>query len=217
MKNLVNETRATIVTLQETKLEVIDRQLVCETLGDRYADNYVVLPAAGTRGGILLAVDRDHYSITLRELGIYTVTARIATCNGLVEWFLTAVYGPQDDQAKLQFLGELRWLKHSVSDKWLIIGDFNMILNATDKSNTNLNRRLMGAFRDAVRDLELKELNLRGRTFTWTNDHTQTRIDSFLYNSMGHHATKCSPAGPVIKSIRSLPTSCCRKCYSAEI
>lgn len=45
------------------------------------------------------------------------------------------------------------------------------------KSNDNLNRRLMGAFREAVRDLELKELNLRGRKFTWTNDRTQTRID----------------------------------------
>lgn len=52
-----------------------------------------------------------------------------------------------------------------------------MILQACDKSNDNLNRRLMGAFRDVVRDLKLKELNLRGRKFTWSNDRTQTRID----------------------------------------
>jgi hypothetical protein len=37
-----------------------------------------------------------------------------------------------------------------------------MILHASDKSNANPNRRLMGAFRDVVCDLELKELNLRG-------------------------------------------------------
>jgi exonuclease III len=87
------------------------------------------------------------------------------------------VYGPQGDNEKLQFLGELRWVRHSVTDKWLILGDFNLILQAEDKSNDNLNRRLMGAFRDVVRDLELKELNLRGRKFTWSNDRTQTRID----------------------------------------
>lgn len=52
-----------------------------------------------------------------------------------------------------------------------------MILQAADKSNANINRRLMGAFRDLVRDLELKELNLIGRKFTWSNDRTQTRID----------------------------------------
>lgn len=125
----------------------------------------------------MLAVESDHYNITFSELGVFTCTARVTACNGSVDWFLTAVYGPQDDQAKLQFLGELRWWQHSVSDNWLIIRDFNMILNASDKSNTILNRRLMGAFRDTVRDLELKELNLRGRKFTWTNDRTQTRID----------------------------------------
>jgi endonuclease/exonuclease/phosphatase family metal-dependent hydrolase len=57
------------------------------------------------------------------------------------------------------------------------MGDFNMILSVADKSNSILNRRLMGAFWEAVRDLTLKELNLRGRKFTWSNDHTQTRID----------------------------------------
>lgn len=35
----------------------------------------------------------------------------------------------------------------------------------------------MGAFRDVVQDIELKELNLRGRKFTWSNDRTQMRID----------------------------------------
>jgi len=49
-----------------------------------------------------------------------------------------------------------------VSDKWLVIGDFNMILSAEDKSNNNLNRRIMGAFRNMVNDLELKELQLKG-------------------------------------------------------
>ena len=52
-----------------------------------------------------------------------------------------------------------------------------MILDASDKSNANLNRRLMCAFRDAIQELELRELNLRGRKFTWSNDSTQTRID----------------------------------------
>jgi hypothetical protein len=35
----------------------------------------------------------------------------------------------------------------------------------------------MGEFRETVRDLELKELNLRGRKFTLTNTRTHTRID----------------------------------------
>lgn len=153
VRDMVQEYRATIVTLQETKLQVIDRQVVLETLGERFADNYVYLPALGTRGGILLAVDDAHFRIVSSELSVHCVTAKILTAAGNVDWCLTAVYGPQEDNEKIQFLGELRWIQQSVTDRWLLIGDFNMILQASDKSNANLNRRLMGAFRDVIRDL----------------------------------------------------------------
>lgn len=177
VRNLVSDTRATIVALQETKLEMVDRSLVVETLGASFADNFVFLPAIGACGGTLLAVDEAHYRILTTELGVHTVTAMVQPVWSNLVWNVTVVYGPQEDNAKLQFLGELRWLQYSVTDKWLIIGDFNMTLQAADKSNNNLNRRLMGAFRDVVRDLALKELNLQGRKFTRTNDRTHTRID----------------------------------------
>ena len=48
---------------------------------------------------------------------------------------------------------------------------------AADKTNDNLNRRLIGEFRSTLNFLEVMELNLRGRKFTWSNDVTQTRID----------------------------------------
>ena len=115
--------------------------------------------------------------MTQSEVGVYTVTAKVAAVSSEEEWSITVVYGPQVDQEKIQFLGELRWISHDVLDRWLLIGDFNLILRASDKSNATLNRRLMGAFRDLVQDLQLKELNLRGRKFTWSNDRTQTRID----------------------------------------
>lgn len=85
--------------------------------------------------------------------------------------------GPQGHREKIEFLRELRENESVVEDKWLVIGDFNLILTAEDKSNDNLNRRLMGEFKTTLNYLELKELNLRGRKHTWSNDVTQTRID----------------------------------------
>jgi hypothetical protein len=55
--NSARDYSATIVALQETKLANIDRQVVFEVLGSRFVDNFLVLPADGTRGGILVAVD----------------------------------------------------------------------------------------------------------------------------------------------------------------
>lgn len=41
----------------------------------------------------------------------------------------------------------------------------------------------MGAFRNLVDDLELKEIKLLGRMFTWSNSRTHTRIDRAFRSS----------------------------------
>jgi hypothetical protein len=67
--------------------------------------------------------------------------------------------------------------------RWLIPGDFNLIYQEQDKNNSNLNRRLMGAFRAAIDHLRLKEIKLNGSRFTWSNQQdnpTLTRIDRLL-------------------------------------
>ena len=50
VRDLVSETKATVVALQETKLEVVDTTIISEVPGQRFEDSFVVLPAAGTRG-----------------------------------------------------------------------------------------------------------------------------------------------------------------------
>lgn len=66
------------------------------------------------------------------------------------------------------------------------MGDFNLILQAAGKNNTRVNRCLMGRFRQLVDDLELKEVHLNGRAFTWLNARerpTLERIDKVLVSS----------------------------------
>jgi hypothetical protein len=84
-------------------------------------------------------------------------------------WWLTTVYGPQDEQEKVAFLEELRQLCTGRVGPWLLCGDFNLIYKAMDKSCGRLNRRLMGKMRRFLQDLELLELHLQGRLYTWSN------------------------------------------------
>lgn len=65
------------------------------------------------------------------------------------------MYAPQEDNAKLEFLNEIQQIRPITLERWIRIGDFNMIMQAQDKSNNNLNRRLMGAFTSAIDELEL--------------------------------------------------------------
>jgi hypothetical protein len=62
----------------------------------------------------------------------------------------------------------------------LMIGDFNLIFREEDKNNNRLNRNLMLQFRRAINHLEVKEIQLKGRKFTWSNGQqapTMTNID----------------------------------------
>jgi hypothetical protein len=85
-------------------------------------------------------------------------------------WQITVVYGPQGDAEKLQFLQELKAIPRPANGRWLILGNFNLIYQAEDKNNSNLNRRLMGAFKAAIDELNLKETRLNRRRFTWSNE-----------------------------------------------
>lgn len=58
------------------------------------------------------------------------------------------VYGPQDDATKELFLEELGAVRDACPGPWLIIEDFNLILDEADKNNARINRRNMANFRN---------------------------------------------------------------------
>lgn len=60
---------------------------------------------------------------------------------------------------------------------WMINGDFNMIYQAGDRSNGRLHRRQICRFRRLLSDLELKQLHLHGRLFTWSNERTHRTLE----------------------------------------
>jgi endonuclease/exonuclease/phosphatase family metal-dependent hydrolase len=67
-----------------------------------------------------------------------------------------------------------------VQSSWLLMGDFNLIYRVCDKTNHRLNQRLMSQFRTVLEELELKELHLHNRRFTWssgTANPTLSKID----------------------------------------
>jgi exonuclease III len=170
VNELVRSTGATIVCLQETKMQLLDQNVVARTVGTKFVNSSAVLPAEQTRGGILLAVNEDFFDLSDIELTTNTtISATITMRADRINWKITVVYGPQGDTAKLQFLQELKNIPSPEHNRQLILGDFNLIYQEQDKNNSNLNRRLMGAFRATIDHLQLKEIKLNGRRFTWSN------------------------------------------------
>ena len=183
VQELVRDTGSTIVCLQETKLTTVDDATILRTLGQNFLNNTAVLPANGSRGGILLAASNDFFSLSQVYTTSHTVSAMITMKVDNSAWWITGVYGPQSSAEKLVFLQELSGLAAQRWTKWLALGDFNLIYQASDKNNCNLNRRLMGAFKSALDSLQMKEIHLNGHRYTWSNGQanpTLTRIDRFF-------------------------------------
>lgn len=52
---------------------------------------------------------------------------------------------------------------------WLLVGDFNLYRNPSDRNREGADYGDMLMFNEAISDLGLVELPLRGQRFTWTN------------------------------------------------
>jgi hypothetical protein len=119
---------------------------ISSTLGQKFLGQYAALPAEGTRGGIILACSQDLYSISQVNIRQFSVSANITRRLDNVVWSITVVYGLQSEADKLSFMQEIRQISQTVHDRWLLLGDFNLIYRAYGKSSGNINKRLMNSF-----------------------------------------------------------------------
>jgi hypothetical protein len=177
----VGQAAASVVCASESKLETVSRYVVSESFGLRFHE-FVYLPAVGTTGGVVVAWCSEDVRVLSSRVDGFSVSIQMETSSG-EQWWLTAVYGPTVEARKPAFFDELRALRAAINGPWAITGDFNLILDARDKSNANLNRRSMANFRALVNDLELKEACLLGRRYTWSNERDQptlVRIDRWF-------------------------------------
>ena len=131
--------------LQETNLNDVCDVLANEILGPAFA--YAFLPAIGTAGGVLLGWHRERVMVSDFSRGRHSISAKI----------------------KLVFLDELLAFRNGVAGPWCVCGDFNMILNVADKNNDRIDRRGLAIFRAFVNRVQLEEISLTGRRFTWSS------------------------------------------------
>ncbi|KAF8766007.1 hypothetical protein HU200_007942 [Digitaria exilis] len=183
-------TQAQVVCLQETKLQQIDSALA-SFLGAYRFDKFFYKPARGTNGGILMLWKDSFVELQNCKIGRYSVSADATIRHCATSFKLTTVYGPSHAAEKEIFMRHIRNLKPADDTKWLLLGDFNLMYEARDKNNNNLNLRLIRQFRNTINRCELKEIHLQNRKYTWSNERrypTLVRLDRVFCNqSWGLH------------------------------
>ena len=70
---------------------------------------------------------------------------------------------------KHEFLAELARICDNDSQPLLVGGDFNIIRRKEDKNNDNFDPRWPFMFNAIIESLDLREIALSGRQFTWAS------------------------------------------------
>jgi hypothetical protein len=94
-----------------------------------------------------------------------------------------AVYGAAQDAQKAEFLAELVRICDTNTLPMLVGGDFNIIRRQEEKNNENYNDRWPFMFNTIIESLNLREISLSGRQYTWANRRaipTYEKLDRVL-------------------------------------
>ena len=187
VRSVIFNNNVSVLCLQESKLEFVDLGIVQQFCGSRFSD-FIFAPSVGTRGGLILAWDNAMVDFCNPIISASFIAAEGVFIQSGSKFKLINVYGPQDDQAKLVLLDDLKQVVSGglpVGAPCILAGDFNLIARATDKNNLNINRRLLAAFRSFINELQLRDLYLHGRRYTWSNEQenaTMVKLDRVLFN-----------------------------------
>jgi exonuclease III len=93
------------------------------------------------------------------------------------------VYGAAQDEHKADFLAEMVRICENETLPLLVVGDFNIIHRKEEKNNDNFNPRWPFIFNAIIESLDLRELALSGRQYTWANkreNQTFEKLDRSL-------------------------------------
>jgi hypothetical protein len=99
------------------------------------------------------------------------------------EWNFVPVYGAAQDAQKPDFLAELVRMCDNQDLPMMVGGDFNIIRKREEKNNDNINARWPFIFNSIIQSLNLREIALSGRQYTWASrrdNPTYEKLDRIL-------------------------------------
>jgi hypothetical protein len=156
------------ICLQETiksDFTVWDLTSLCE--GESYEWSWTA--ASGHSGGTLTGVNTAVASVVGKDHGSFFSSLVLVSREDNFKWELINVYGPVQNERKLEFIQEMNQKISDISWPVVVGGDLNMIRYAWEKSSDNINHFWMDTFNGFILDNGLLELHRIGGKYTWSN------------------------------------------------
>jgi Endonuclease/Exonuclease/phosphatase family len=183
VKELIRESRCAVVCIQETKWtshSIFRLRNICNGT----FQNASFTDAIGASGGTLTtwkSFITSSFSLPL----LHTNTVILQTSSNF-SFLLTNVYGPIDDSRRSDFFNELRLIRMISDLPWIILGDFNVLRSQDETTGGPRPLGPMTNFNDLIDELNLVEIPLQGRKYTFSNQQpnpTLSKLDRAFLSS----------------------------------
>jgi hypothetical protein len=187
VRNLVCLEKLDFLALQETKLQSIPDSLPRLLWGNDDHD-WAFSPADGNSGGILSMWRKSLFSLVFTFVGEGFVGVCLETLQNQARYCVVNVYSKCNMTAKRALWRDIAMSRRGFGGcSWCIVGDFNAVRDANERRGVGSHiqhgrMQEMVEFDDFVESLELIDMPLIGRSFTWfhPNGLTMSRIDRVL-------------------------------------
>ncbi|XP_057415016.1 uncharacterized protein LOC130709903 [Lotus japonicus] len=186
IRELIIKEEVNFACFQETKLETIDVRL-CKSLWGDDSFEWTFLPAINRGGGLLCVWDRSTFKLIQEHIGRGFICLRGEWGEDGLPCIFTNFYGSCTMHEKIQQWEELVTLKTSFPTyRWCILGDFNSVRSSEERrgsaADSDTYRRDTIEFNSFINNMELLDLPLVGKKFTWfrPNGLAVSRLDRAL-------------------------------------
>ena len=143
-------------------------------------------PPRGRSGGILLGVNSNSMEVLAVLDEDFHIKIHVRNKVDNFVWTLVAVYGAAQEEYKAAFLRELVNLAKDNPHPILIGGDFNLLRYRHEKSRGRFDNHWPFLFNAVIDSLDLREVHMTGRQFTWANslpEPTYEKLDRVLMDT----------------------------------
>ncbi|XP_019239440.1 PREDICTED: uncharacterized protein LOC109219434 [Nicotiana attenuata] len=124
------------------------------------------------------------YKFDMEEADEQLVHGQISILSKAITFGFSAIYGLHTIKDRLSLWRKLRQIHSIQQGPWLAMRDYNAILQSQDRRHGNEVQDIETRdFKEFLLDTGMHELQYVGRDYTWTNNHTYSRIDRGLVNA----------------------------------
>ncbi|XP_019259116.1 PREDICTED: uncharacterized protein LOC109237277 [Nicotiana attenuata] len=123
------------------------------------------------------------YDFDPEEVDEQLIHGQIRIISKAFTFGFSAIYGLHTIKDSLSMWRKLRQIHSLQQGPWLAMGDYNAVLQAQDRQHgIEVQDMETRDFKEYMLDTGMHELQYVGRNYTWTNNHTYSRIDRGLVN-----------------------------------